>query len=178
MGTALHLVSRSMQTMAARGFAATLIFCLLSVFPAGPLCSRRRFPSGTFCASFPAGPPARGVFQAAQNRRILPARPWQRSHLVRETPFANTTIITSAGILQLANGQEAMRLPASQLPGSAVSTKFWVSADRKYRSAAADICHHGIRAGRTVAACSEAPASRQPLHVTIEVSHAQWRSFR
>jgi hypothetical protein len=34
-----------------------------------------------------------------------------------EKPFPNTTIITSDGILQTANGQEAMRLPASRLPG-------------------------------------------------------------
>lgn len=32
-------------------------------------------------------------------------------------PFANTTVITPDGILQLANGEEAMRLPASRLPG-------------------------------------------------------------
>ncbi len=34
-----------------------------------------------------------------------------------EKPFPNTTIISPDGILQLANGQEAMRLPASRLPG-------------------------------------------------------------
>lgn len=34
-----------------------------------------------------------------------------------EKPFANTTVITPSGILQLANGHEAMRLPASRLPG-------------------------------------------------------------
>jgi hypothetical protein len=34
-----------------------------------------------------------------------------------EKPFANTTIISSDGILQLVNGQPAMRLPASRLPG-------------------------------------------------------------
>jgi hypothetical protein len=34
-----------------------------------------------------------------------------------EKPFANTTIISPDGILQIANGQEAMRLPASRLPG-------------------------------------------------------------
>lgn len=34
-----------------------------------------------------------------------------------EKPFASTTIITAGGILQLANGQEAMRLSASKLPG-------------------------------------------------------------
>ena len=34
-----------------------------------------------------------------------------------EKPFANTTVITSGGIVQLAGNQEAMRLPASQLPG-------------------------------------------------------------
>jgi hypothetical protein len=34
-----------------------------------------------------------------------------------EKPFANTTVITSNGIVQLAGGQEAMRLPASKLPG-------------------------------------------------------------
>lgn len=34
-----------------------------------------------------------------------------------EKPFANTTVITSDGIVQLAGNQEAMRLPASQLPG-------------------------------------------------------------
>jgi len=33
------------------------------------------------------------------------------------TPFQNTTVITPDGILQLANGQEAMRLPAARLPG-------------------------------------------------------------
>ncbi|HEX3675573.1 MAG TPA: outer membrane lipoprotein carrier protein LolA [Rhizomicrobium sp.] len=34
-----------------------------------------------------------------------------------EKPFANVTVITPDGILQIANGQEAMRLPASKLPG-------------------------------------------------------------
>jgi hypothetical protein len=34
-----------------------------------------------------------------------------------EKPFANTTVITSDGIVQLAGNQEAMRLPAAQLPG-------------------------------------------------------------
>lgn len=34
-----------------------------------------------------------------------------------EKPFANITIITSDGVLQIANGQEAMRLPASRVPG-------------------------------------------------------------
>jgi hypothetical protein len=34
-----------------------------------------------------------------------------------EKPFANTTVITSGGIVQLAGDREAMRLPASQLPG-------------------------------------------------------------
>ena len=34
-----------------------------------------------------------------------------------EKPFSGTTVITSNGILQMSNGQEAMRLPASQLPG-------------------------------------------------------------
>jgi hypothetical protein len=34
-----------------------------------------------------------------------------------EKPFANTTVITSGGIVQLAGNREAMRLPASQLPG-------------------------------------------------------------
>jgi Outer membrane lipoprotein carrier protein LolA-like len=32
-------------------------------------------------------------------------------------PFASTLVITSAGILQLVNGKEAMRLPASRAPG-------------------------------------------------------------
>ena len=36
-----------------------------------------------------------------------------------EKPFNSTTIITAGGILQLANGQEAMRLSASKLPGLA-----------------------------------------------------------
>jgi len=36
-----------------------------------------------------------------------------------EKPFANTTVITSGGIVQLSGSQEAMRLPASQLPGLA-----------------------------------------------------------
>ena len=34
-----------------------------------------------------------------------------------EKPFANTTIISSDGILQMVNGQPAMRLTASRLPG-------------------------------------------------------------
>jgi hypothetical protein len=38
-----------------------------------------------------------------------------------ETPFKSTTVITRAGILQLVNGEEAMRLPASRLP---VLTRF------------------------------------------------------
>jgi hypothetical protein len=33
-----------------------------------------------------------------------------------EIPFKNTTVITAGGILQMVNGQEAMRLPASRLP--------------------------------------------------------------
>jgi hypothetical protein len=33
-----------------------------------------------------------------------------------ERPFKSTTVITPAGILQLVNGEEAMRLPASHLP--------------------------------------------------------------
>jgi len=36
-----------------------------------------------------------------------------------EKPFNSTTVITAGGILQLANGQEAMRLPAAKLPGLA-----------------------------------------------------------
>jgi hypothetical protein len=36
-----------------------------------------------------------------------------------EKPFDNTAIITAGGILQLANGREAMRLSASKLPGLA-----------------------------------------------------------
>lgn len=36
-----------------------------------------------------------------------------------EKPFNSTTIITARGILQLANGQEAMRLSAAKLPGLA-----------------------------------------------------------
>jgi Outer membrane lipoprotein carrier protein LolA-like len=121
MGTALHLVSRSMQkTNACRhGFAATLIFCLLSVFPAA---SVRAAPQ-----AIPVGHILRGHFQ--QDRRLAgfsqPLRTEGSFLLVPgrgliwfgEKPFANTTVITSAGILQLANGQEAMRLPASQLPG-------------------------------------------------------------
>ena len=39
-----------------------------------------------------------------------------------ETPFQSTTVITPAGILQLVNGEEAMRLPASRLP---VLTRFY-----------------------------------------------------
>jgi hypothetical protein len=34
-----------------------------------------------------------------------------------QTPFQNTTVITPEGILQLTNGQEAMRLPAARMPG-------------------------------------------------------------
>mgnify|MGYP001600718569 CR=1 FL=1 len=34
-----------------------------------------------------------------------------------EKPFPNTTVLSPDGILQLANNQEAMRLPASRLPG-------------------------------------------------------------
>jgi hypothetical protein len=34
-----------------------------------------------------------------------------------QAPFQNTTVITPEGILQLANGQEAMRLSAARLPG-------------------------------------------------------------
>lgn len=34
-----------------------------------------------------------------------------------QTPFQNTTVITPEGILQFANGQEAMRLSAARLPG-------------------------------------------------------------
>jgi len=34
-----------------------------------------------------------------------------------EKPFASTTIVSSAGIVQLSGNQEAMRLPAAQLPG-------------------------------------------------------------
>jgi outer membrane lipoprotein carrier protein LolA len=33
-----------------------------------------------------------------------------------EIPFKNTTVITAGGILQVVNGQEAMRLPAARLP--------------------------------------------------------------
>ena len=33
------------------------------------------------------------------------------------TPFASTLVITPAGILQLLDGREAMRLPASRMPG-------------------------------------------------------------
>ncbi len=33
-----------------------------------------------------------------------------------ESPFKTTTVISAAGILQLVDGQEAMRLPASRLP--------------------------------------------------------------
>jgi hypothetical protein len=33
-----------------------------------------------------------------------------------EVPFRTTTVITEAGILQLVDGEEAMRLPASRLP--------------------------------------------------------------
>ena len=33
-----------------------------------------------------------------------------------EIPFKNTTVITAGGILQMVNGAEAMRLPASRLP--------------------------------------------------------------
>jgi hypothetical protein len=34
-----------------------------------------------------------------------------------EKPFPNTTVLSPNGILQLANNQEALRLPASRLPG-------------------------------------------------------------
>lgn len=34
-----------------------------------------------------------------------------------EKPFANTTVISSDGILQIANNQVSLRLPASRLPG-------------------------------------------------------------
>jgi hypothetical protein len=34
-----------------------------------------------------------------------------------EKPFPNTTVLSPDGILQLADNQEAMRLPASRLPG-------------------------------------------------------------
>lgn len=34
-----------------------------------------------------------------------------------EKPFASTTVVSAAGIVQLSGNQEAMRLPASQLPG-------------------------------------------------------------
>ncbi len=34
-----------------------------------------------------------------------------------DKPFPNTTVLSPDGILQLANNQEAMRLPASKLPG-------------------------------------------------------------
>ncbi len=34
-----------------------------------------------------------------------------------EKPFPNTTVLSPDGILQIANNQEAMRLPASRLPG-------------------------------------------------------------
>jgi Outer membrane lipoprotein carrier protein LolA-like len=34
-----------------------------------------------------------------------------------ETPFASTTVITAAGIVQFAGDQEALRLPAKQMPG-------------------------------------------------------------
>jgi len=34
-----------------------------------------------------------------------------------EKPFVSTTVVSSAGIVQLAGNQEAMRLPAAQLPG-------------------------------------------------------------
>lgn len=33
-----------------------------------------------------------------------------------EIPFKNTTVITAGGIVQMINGQEAMRLPAARLP--------------------------------------------------------------
>jgi hypothetical protein len=34
-----------------------------------------------------------------------------------KTPFENTTVITRSGILQMVNGQEAMRLTAARIPG-------------------------------------------------------------
>lgn len=117
MGTVLHLVSKAMRTKAWP--AATAIFCLLALYPLAPACAAPQ--------AIPVGHILRGHFQ--QDRQLAgfsqPLRTEGSFLLVPgkgliwfgEKPFANTTVITSAGILQMANGQEAMRLPASQLPG-------------------------------------------------------------
>jgi Outer membrane lipoprotein carrier protein LolA-like len=121
MGSALHLVSKSMRTTNAcrRALAATLFFFALFLLPLAPVHAAPQ--------AIPLGHILRGHFQ--QDRHLAgfaqPLRTEGSFLLVPgkgliwfgEKPFANTTVITSAGILQMANGQEAMRLPASQLPG-------------------------------------------------------------
>jgi hypothetical protein len=98
------------------GFA--VLVCLLRPDPARPAEAMPR--------TLAAGEMLRGRF--VQERELAGFTKTLRSegHFVliggrgliwsAEIPFKNTTVITAGGILQVVNGQEAMRLPASRLP--------------------------------------------------------------
>jgi hypothetical protein len=68
---------------------------------------RGRFIQERHLRGFDAPLRTQGRFVLAPNKGLI----WQA-----ETPFAITTVITAAGLVQEADGTETMRLPAARLP--------------------------------------------------------------
>jgi hypothetical protein len=68
---------------------------------------RGRFVQDRILAGFAKPLHSEGRFVLVNGKGLI----WQG-----ETPFKTTTVISASGILQLVDGQEAMRLPASRLP--------------------------------------------------------------
>jgi len=68
---------------------------------------RGRFVQERHLKGFDAPLRTQGRFVLAANKGLI----WQA-----ETPFAITTVITAAGLVQEANGTETMRLPTARLP--------------------------------------------------------------
>ncbi len=99
-----------------------IVFCLClpAIFPAGLAAAptpqvvaagqvlRGHFVQDRQLAGFAKPLRSEGSFALVPGRGLI----WRG-----EKPFPNTTIISSAGILQVVNGQPAVHLPASRLPG-------------------------------------------------------------
>ncbi len=103
-------------------FCACLVFCAVLLSQAEPACAgeaapqtiavgavlRGHFVEDRHLAGFAKPLRSEGSFVLAPGTGLI----WRG-----EKPFANTTVMSSGGIVQLTGNDEAVRVPAAQMPG-------------------------------------------------------------
>lgn len=148
-----------------RGALGLIVFCLClpAIFPAGLAAAptpqvvaagqvlRGHFVQDRQLAGFAKPLRSEGSFALVPGRGLI----WRG-----EKPFPNTTIISSAGILQVVNGQPAVHLPASRLPGlNHLYAALGAAVCRKHWAVAAGLRGDAVEQRYRMARCAEAAAS-------------------